>query len=457
MSLPSRRIILRNLRVMQRKNKSERVKVQVVTLGCSKNRVDSEHLLRQLSYAGVEISPEGEDLAKGGVDVLIINTCGFIKDAKEESIQAILEGVQAKKEGFIGKIIVYGCLSQRYGDELMREIPEVDAYFGSNDLNGILEKLSLKRNYSLDSQRYLTTPSHYAYLKISEGCDRQCSYCAIPGIRGKHVSVPMESLLAEANSLAEGGVRELILIAQDTTYYGIDLYQKRILGKLIEKIEDIKGIEWIRIHYSYPASFPEDVLDIMAGSSKLCKYMDIPLQHSSDKVLSLMHRGIDGAQTRALVEKMRKKVPGIVLRTTMMVGHPGEGKGEFEDLLDFVRTYRFERLGAFTYSEEEGTFGAINLKDTIAQRVKQERYEELMELQSEISLSYNNSRISTVENVLIDSYSDGIFVGRTSKESPEVDGEVLIAGNCDKKKIGTFVPVNILGANEYDLMGEFIN
>src|SRR5574344_1201938 len=374
LSLPSRRIILRNLRVMQRKNKSERVKVQIVTLGCSKNRVDSEHLLRQLSYAGVEISPEGEDLAKGGVDVLIINTCGFIKDAKEESIQAILEGVQAKKEGFIGKIIVYGCLSQRYGDELMREIPEVDAYFGSNDLNGILEKLSLKRNYSLDSQRYLTTPSHYAYLKISEGCDRQCSYCAIPGIRGKHVSVPMESLLAEANSLAEGGVRELILIAQDTTYYGIDLYQKRILGKLIEKIEDIKGIEWIRIHYSYPASFPEDVLDIMAGSSKLCKYMDIPLQHSSDKVLSLMHRGIDGAQTRALVEKMRKKVPGIVLRTTMMVGHPGEGKGEFEDLLDFVRTYRFERLGAFTYSEEEGTFGAINLKDTIAQRVKQERY-----------------------------------------------------------------------------------
>lgn len=456
MNLLSLKKTLKNLKKMLQKSNNI-IKVQVVTLGCSKNRVDSEHLLSQLSSQGVEISPEGEDLAKAGVDVLILNTCGFIKDAKEESIQAILEGVEAKKSGFIKKVIVFGCLSQRYGKELRTEIPEVDAFFGSNDINGILAELALKRNSILDTSRFLTTPSHYAYLKISEGCDRQCSYCAIPGIRGKHISVPIEKLTAEANILAEAGVKELILIAQDTTYYGLDLYQKRALAKLIEKLEDIKGIEWIRIHYSYPASFPDDVLDIMAASSKLCKYMDIPLQHSADKVLSLMRRNIDGSQTRALVERMREKVPGIVLRTTMIVGHPGEGKREFEDLLDFVRTYRFERLGAFTYSEEEGTYGAHYLKDTIPEKVKQERYEELMEVQSEISLSYNNSRIGSEEKVLIDSYSDGVFVGRTSKESPEVDGEVLIAGNYDKRKIGKFVPVSILGANEYDLMGEFKN
>lgn len=431
------------------------MKIQLATLGCSKNRVDSEHLLVQLASAGVTVSPEGEDLTTAGVDVLIINTCGFIKDAKEESIQAILEGVDAKAKGYVKKVLVFGCLSQRYPDELRAEIPEVDGFFGSFDVKGVLSSLGLEWNNSLDTRRHLTTPSHYAYLKISEGCDRSCSYCAIPGIRGPHISVPVEKLVEEAGILAEGGAKELILIAQDTTYYGLDLYHKRALAKLIEKLEDINGIEWLRLHYSYPASFPEDVLDLMAGSSKLCRYMDIPLQHSADKVLSAMRRNVDGAQTRALVEKMRSKVPGIVLRTTMIVGHPGEGKREFEDLLNFVRDYRFERLGAFTYSEEEGTWGALNLKDSIPERVKQQRYEELMELQSEISLSYNNSRVGTSERVLIDSFSDGVYVARTSKESPEVDGEVLIGGEYDKDKIGTFADVTITGANEYDLLAEF--
>lgn len=431
-------------------------KVQVATLGCSKNKVDSEHLMVQLERAGIAISPEGEDLSTAGVDTLIINTCGFIGDAKEESIQAILEGVEAKNQGHISQVLVWGCLSQRYREELIEAIPEVDRFFGAYDLDNILAYLGVEKNPLLLTQRYLTTPKHYAYLKISEGCDRQCSYCAIPGIRGRHISVPIEELVREAEFLASIGVKELILIAQDTTYYGLDIYRKRALAQLIERLEAIKGIEWIRIHYSYPASFPDDVLEIMAHSPKVCKYMDIPLQHSADKVLAAMRRNIDGKQTRALVERMREKVPGIVLRTTMIVGHPGEGKREFQDLLNFVQEYKFERLGAFTYSKEEGTWGAENLKDTIRKGIKQERYEELMELQSGISLEFNNSRVGSVERVLVDSFTDGVYVARTSKESPEVDGEVLLGGEFDPARIGTFADAMITGANEYDLLGEFI-
>jgi len=435
-------------------------RVQVVTLGCSKNRVDSEHLLSQLREAGMIIIPEETDLSLGETDTLIINTCGFIKDAKEESIQAILEGVEAKKQGFLKRLFVWGCLSQRYMPELKEEIPEVDMFLGSYDIKGLLNALGVGYRPGLETTRVLTTPSHYGYLKISEGCDRSCSYCAIPGIRGRHISVPIETLVEEAEKMADGGVRELLVIAQDTTYYGLDIYKSRKLAALLAKLTDISGIEWIRLHYSYPASFPDDVLEIMASSEKICKYMDIPLQHSADSVLSAMRRGVTGAQTRALVKKMRERVPGIALRTTLIVGHPGEGEDEFRDLLRFVEESRFERLGAFTYSEEEGTWGAQHLRDDIPEELKQERYEELMELQSGISLEYNESRIGTIERVLIDSYSetDRIWTGRTSKESPEVDGEVLIraAGRWPGKAVGTFVNASIVGADEYDLTADLI-
>jgi ribosomal protein S12 methylthiotransferase len=433
------------------------MRVQLLTLGCSKNRVDSEHLLKQLEAFGIEISPEGESLVDANVDLFIINTCGFINDAKEESIEAILDAVEAKKRGYISKLFVFGCLSQRYKKDLITEIPEVDAFFGAYDIDNILAALSIPFKKDLLTQRFLTTPSHYAYLKIAEGCDRRCSYCAIPNIRGNNVSIPIETLVKEANSLVAKGVKELIVIAQDTTYYGIDIYKKRSLGNLLKELEKIEGLEWIRIHYSYPDSFPEDVLDIMATSDKVCKYIDIPLQHSSSKVLDLMHRSIDGVQTRSLVKRMREKVPGIVIRTTMMVGHPGEGRGEFNDLIKFVKEYPFERLGAFTYSQEEGTWGAANLEDKISQKVKNSRYEQLMEIQSEISLRFNLSRIGTVEKVIVDSFSDGIFYARSSKESPEVDGDILIYGDFDSTIIGTFVNVKIISANEYDLVGEIID
>lgn len=430
-------------------------------MGCSKNRVDSEHLLVQLAAAGFEIIPEGDQLIGGRTDILIINTCGFILDAKEESIEAILEGVEAKEEGSVEKLYVMGCLSQRYGSDLKEEIPQVDKFFGAFSIVPILAELGVKMNPLLETRRFLTTPSHYAYLKVSEGCDRKCSYCAIPGIRGPHVSVPIEKLVDEAYSLAGAGVKELVLIAQDTTYYGLDLYRERALSKLVTKLLDIKDIEWIRVLYSYPASFPEDLLEIMASSEKMCKYMDIPLQHSSDAVLSAMRRSIDGSQTRALVERMRKAVPGIVLRTTMMVGHPGEGEAEFDDLLSFVNDYKIERLGAFAYSEEEGTWGAQNLKDTVSQEIKQERLEELMELQASVSLAFNESRIGSYERVLIDSFAEDRceLVARTSKEAPDVDGEVLIdASGIDSPEtlVGTFAEVRIVGADEYDLNAELV-
>ena len=432
-------------------------KLQTLTLGCSKNKVDTEHILSQVEHL-YEIVPEGEDIP---VDVLLINTCGFIGDAKEESVQAVLEAVEKKSRGEVGKVVVFGCLSQRYAHELPDLIPEVDAWFGARDFDPVIRELGVEPDPSASSKRYLTTPSHYAYLKISEGCDRRCSYCAIPFIRGAHKSVPIEKLVEEAENLAAKGVKELIIIAQDTTYYGLDLYRRRALAELLQKLSEVDGIEWIRIHYSYPASFPEDVLDQMADNPKVCRYMDIPLQHISDKVLSNMHRNVDGAWTRELIRKMRERVSGVVLRTTMIVGHPGEGKRDFNELLQFAEEARFERLGAFKYSEEEGTYGAENFKDTISARVKQERLDELMTLQSSISLAFNQSRVGSEIKVIVDDFTDGVFVCRSEFESPEVDGEILVKhdssviGDVDPYSlIGEFINVRVTGADEYDLIAE---
>ncbi len=437
-------------------------KIQLVSLGCSKNTVDSEHLLRQVENMGIEIVPSDYQLSQQStVDAVIINTCGFINDAKEESIESILAAVDAKNCGYVGKIYVFGCLSQRYMSELVESIPEVDGFFGAFDWNGVLKAIGGEVEEKLLEERYLTTPKHYAYLKISEGCDRTCSYCAIPLIRGKHVSVPMEKLLKEAEFLASKGVKELIVIAQDTTYYGLDLYKKRSLAQLLEKLSKVDGIEWIRIHYSYPAQFPQDVLDVMASNPKICKYLDIPLQHSSTKVLDLMRRSIDGKQTQQIIDAIREKVPGCVLRTTLIVGHPGEDKREFEKLLRFVQKNKFDRLGAFMYSEEEGTYGAQNLKDTVRKSTKQKRYEQLMQMQSDISYSINQQRVGDIERVIIDSYSNGVLVCRSQKESPEVDGEILVGTDNSKfapeKLIGKFAKVKIISANEYDLLAELID
>ena len=434
-------------------------KLQTITLGCSKNKVDTEHILSHVEDL-YEIVPEGEDIP---VDVILLNTCGFIGDAKEESVQAILDAVDRKNRGEAQKVIVFGCLSQRYMSELPELIPEVDAWFGAREFDPVIRELGAEPDETKRAQRYLTTPSHYAYLKISEGCDRRCSYCAIPFIRGAHKSVPMEKLVEEASNLAEQGVKELIIIAQDTTYYGLDLYRRRALAELLQKLSEVEGIEWIRIHYSYPAAFPEDVLDQMANNPKVCRYMDIPLQHISDKVLDNMHRHVTGQWTRELIRKMREKVPGVVLRTTMIVGHPGEGKRDFNELLEFAKEARFERLGAFKYSEEEGTYGADNFKDSISARTKQERLDELMTLQSEISLTFNQSRIGSEIDVIVDDYSDGVFVCRSEFESPEVDGEILVKyeasvlGPVDPYSlIGEFIKVRVTGADEYDLIADII-
>ena len=434
-------------------------KLQTITLGCSKNKVDTEHILSHLDDL-YEIVPEGEDIP---VDVILLNTCGFIGDAKEESVQAVLDAVDRKNRGLAEKVVVFGCLSQRYMNELPELIPEVDAWFGAREFDPVIRELGAEPQESKRVQRYLTTPSHYAYLKISEGCDRRCSYCAIPFIRGAHKSVPMEKLVEEAANLADQGVKELIIIAQDTTYYGLDLYRRRSLAELLQKLSEVEGIEWIRIHYSYPAAFPEDVLDQMANNPKVCRYMDIPLQHISDKVLDNMHRHVTGAWTRELISKMREKVPGVVLRTTMIVGHPGEGKRDFNELLQFAEEARFERLGAFKYSEEEGTYGAENFKDSISARVKQERLDALMTLQSEISLTFNQSRIGSEIDVIVDDYTDGVFVCRSEFESPEVDGEILVKydasvlGPVDPYSlVGEFINVRVTAADEYDLIADII-
>ena len=432
-------------------------KLSTITLGCSKNKVDTEHILSQVEDL-YEIVPEGEDIP---VDVLLINTCGFIGDAKEESVQAVLEAVERKNAGEVGKVIVFGCLSQRYMHELPDLIPEVDGWFGAREFDPVIKALGAEPSEAKRAERYLTTPSHYAYLKISEGCDRRCSYCAIPFIRGGHKSVPMEKLVAEAESLAAKGVKELIIIAQDTTYYGLDLYRRRALAELLLKLSEVEGIEWIRIHYSYPAAFPEDVLDQMADNPKVCRYMDIPLQHISDKVLDNMHRNVTGQWTRDLIKRMRERVPGVVLRTTMIVGHPGEGKKDFQELLSFAEEARFERLGAFKYSEEEGTYGAENFKDSIAAKTKQERLDALMTLQSEISLAFNQSRVGSEIKVIVDDFNDGVFVCRSEFESPEVDGEILVKYDSSVEVdpyslIGEFITVKVVGADEYDLIAEIV-
>ena len=426
----------------------------VITLGCAKNRVDSEHLMRQIAAAGgsLHMAERLEDLPP--TDVCLINSCGFIHDAKQESIDTILAAVAAKQQGRIGKVYVFGCLSQRYPKELAQEIPEVDAFFGANDAQAILAALGYAWREEAAHERVLTTPSHYAYLKISEGCDRSCAYCAIPGIRGRHISQPVEALLQEARGLAAAGVKELLVVAQDTTYYGIDLYKERRLSSLLLQLAEIEGIEWLRLHYAYPAGFPEDVLELMAQHPKICSYLDIPLQHISTKVLTAMRRGVDERFTRELVARMRHKVPNICLRTTFIVGHPGEDKKAFKQLTDFVQEARFERMGAFCYSQEEGTPAALQYKDRIAAKEKQERYLQLMDIQWGISFAYNQSRVGKQERVLIDAWDEAAqaWRGRSQYESPEVDGEIYVrAGLTPALAPGQFVDVRIECAEPYDL------
>ena len=417
-------------------------RLKVITLGCSKNSVDTEHLLAALPADGFVVAEEGP------LDYLLYNTCGFIGDAKEESIQAIFEGVEAKRRGETRELLVFGCLSERYAAQMPELIPEVDAWFGARDLNPLLKYLGAPASRFI--RRRQERRRGYAYLKISEGCDRRCSYCAIPFIRGPHKSVPVEDLVSEATQLASEGVSELLLIAQDTTFYGLDLYGRRALADVLKALSEVDGIERLRIHYSYPSEFPEDVLDQMATNPKVCKYLDIPLQHISDGVLDNMHRHIDAAGTRRIINRLREKVPGVVLRTTMIVGHPGEGEAEFRELLDFVREARFERLGAFMYSEEEGTWGAEHLMDIIPEEEKRRRLDELMTLQSEISLEFNRSRVGSIERVLVDDVVGDTLVCRSQYESPEVDGEILVpAAAADI--IGRYLTVRITEADEYDL------
>lgn len=449
----------------------KKLRILVITMGCSKNLVDSEHLMRQFDSYGMELLPSdysiditaSKNSADLFIDCIIINTCGFIQDAKEESISMIFKALAAKKTGKAGKVLVFGCLSQRYLSELKEGIPEVDAFFGAFNIKDVVEYLGLDYRPELCSSRYQTTPEHYAYLKISEGCNRRCAYCAIPFIRGPHVSVPMEELEREACELAAKGVKELIVIAQDTTYYGLDLYGKRMLAPLLERLSAIKGIEWIRIHYSYPDDFPEDVIELMASNPKICKYLDIPLQHGSNSVLKNMHRGIGSAQTQKLIDSLRQRIPGIVLRTTLIVGFPGETSRDFNTLLEFVARNRFERLGAFTYSEEEGTYAAEHYKDNVRQSTKQKRYDRLMELQSSISAKANEARLGKIEKVLVDRMESDFLVARSQYESPEVDGEILIPlsscrkvfGNLNLESlIGKFVDVRIVDSDEYDLYAD---
>ena len=428
-------------------------RLKVITLGCSKNTVDTEHLLAQLPADAYNVVPEE---FTGSVDVTLINTCGFIGDAKQESIDTILAEVERKKSGLTGRILVFGCLSQRYSAEMPELIPEVDGWFGARDLAPVVRALGVEPLHALRNSRRFEGGS-YAYIKISEGCDRRCSYCAIPYIRGAHRSVPVEDVVAEARELASKGVKELIVIAQDTTYYGLDLYGRRALADLLRALSEVPGIEWIRLHYSYPEGFPEDVLREMAANPKICKYLDIPLQHISDKVLHNMHRGVTGEWTRALIRRLREEIPGVVLRTTVIVGHPGEGPAEFEELLDFAREARFERLGAFKYSEEEGTWGAANLSDDVPEEEKQRRYDELMALQEGISAEFNASRVGSIVPVLADSVVGGRLVCRSQYESPDVDGEIIVSlpeGEDATTYVGHIFNVRILEAEDYDLLGE---
>lgn len=419
-------------------------KIGLITLGCSKNTVDSERLLNQLKENSFEIVDDPNDS-----DTLIVNTCGFIKDAKEESINTILTAAELKKEQRLKRLIVFGCLSERYKEDLLEEIPEVDVFFGVEEYEKIVNELNGKFEKELISDRVVTTPPHYAYLKISEGCNNPCSFCAIPLIRGKHKSLPTEQVEREAASLVAKGVKELNVIAQDTTYYGLDLYKKRSLAELLNKITQNENLEWVRLLYTYPRNFPLDVLDEMRDNPKICKYIDMPLQHISDNVLKSMKRGITSKETRELIYKIKETVPGIALRTTFIVGYPNETEEDFAELLDFIEEMKFDRVGAFAFSPEEDTT-SFELGDPISEEVKQERLASLMELQSKISLEKNEKRIGSIEKILIDSLEGDYYIGRSQFETAEVDGEILIP-STNNLKIGSFYDLEIVDCNEYDL------
>ena len=427
--------------------------IDVITLGCSKNLVDSEFLMRQFKASGLKVAHDPEN-PKG--DIAIINTCGFIGDAKEESIDMILQFAEAKKAGKIKKLIVMGCLSERYLTQLGNEIPEVDKFYGKFDWKQIVEDLGAKYRYDLLHDRTLTTPSHYAYLKISEGCNRMCSYCAIPIMTGKHKSKSIETLVDETKRLVDSGVKEIQVIAQDLSYYGMDMYKELKLPQLIDQLAQVQGVEWLRLHYAYPANFPFDILKVMNDHPNVCNYLDLALQHISNPMLTKMRRNITKAETYALINKIRKDVPNIHLRTTMITGHPGEQESDFLEQLAFVEEMKFERLGVFPYSHEDDTHAFINYKDDVPDEVKQERADTIMGLQNEISAQLNAAKIGNSYKVIIDRVEDDFYVGRTEYDSPEVDQEVLVATNGDKLEIGNFYDVKITGAEDYDLLAKYV-
>ena len=428
---------------------SQRKKINIITLGCSKNTVDSEKILKQIQAGGYSVVYDPSDTS---ADTVIINTCGFINDAKEESIETILRFVKASKLGLINNLYVMGCLSERYMDALKSEIPEVKKYFGVNSMNQILQELGIALKKDLISERVLTGPGHYAYLKVSEGCDRSCSFCSIPLIRGKYISRPVEELVEEASNLAGHGVKELILIAQDLSYYGLDLYKTQKLPELISELLKIESLEWIRLHYLYPANFPEEIISLMKENSRICKYIDIPIQHISGKMLELMKRSHDESEIRSLLYKLRKELPDAAIRTTLIAGHPGETEKEYDELKEFISEFRFDRLGVFAYSHEDGTYSYDNYKDDISEKVKESRVAELMAIQQSISEELNLEKTGKILKVLIDRRDGEFFVGRTEYDSPEVDNEVLISVKNDLKP-GIFYNILITGSTDFDLFG----
>lgn len=430
----------------------KKTKVNIVTLGCSKNQVDSEVLLTQLRGNGIDALHQS---TADDHQVVVINTCGFIDNAKQESIDTILRYIDAKGEGLVEKVYVTGCLSQRYKDDLEKEIPQVDAWFGTRDLSRLLKQLNANYKQELVGERILTNPGHYAYLKISEGCDRPCSFCAIPLMRGGHVSRPIEELVLEARNLARNGTKELLLIAQDSTYYGLDLYKKRNLAELLNRLADVEGIGWIRLHYAFPTGFPLDALDVMAERPNICKYLDIPLQHGSSRMLKIMRRGTTREKTEELIHSIRQRIPGIAIRTTLIAGHPGETEKDFQEMMRFVETSRFDRLGVFMYSHEENTH-SHTMSDDVPAKTKQSRMEAIMELQERISLELNQQKVGKTFNVLVDRKESDHFVGRTEFDSPEVDNEVLIKSN-EYLRQGDFTTVKITAATEFDLTGEVVS
>ena len=428
-------------------------KINVITLGCSKNVYDSEVLMRQLAANNMDVEHESE---KENANIVVINTCGFIDNAKEESINTILEQAERKETGMIDKLYVTGCLSERYKPDLERDIPNVDQYFGTTDLPKLLKVLGADYKHELLGERLTTTPKHYAYLKIAEGCDRPCSFCAIPLMRGKHKSTPIEQLVIEAKNLAKNGVKELILIAQDLTFYGLDIYKKRRLADLLTELSKVEGIEWIRLHYAFPTGFPHDVLDVIRNNEKVCNYIDIPLQHINDEILTSMKRGTSHAKTDKLLQDFRAKVPNIVIRTTLIVGYPGETEEKFQELKQWVQDTKFDRLGVFTYSHEENT-AAFNLKDDVPEEVKKARAEEIMDLQMHISWGLNQKKIGKTFKVLFDRKEGDYFIGRTEFDSPDVDNEVLVKATDTYIRMSDFANVKITKANHFDLYGVVVN